>query len=147
MRLEESVAAKQGGRAIRDRLFLAMAQHRLGRAAEAERTFDEATRRTSSQGADDRPISWPDRVEYEVLRREAEALILGSRRDGRIDQGSRAAALSPPPAMGPKCEPDCGGSASQEQRRWLRDGVREDKFTVIGTDRLEVSDEGRPGRG
>ncbi len=81
-RLEESVAAKQGGRAIRDRLFLAMAQHRLGRAAEAERTFDEATRPTSSQEADDRPISWPDRVEYEVLRREAEALILGSRRDG-----------------------------------------------------------------
>ena len=68
--------------AIRDRLFLAMAQLRLGRAAESERTFDEATRRTDGQGADDHPCSWPDRVEYEVLRREAEAPILGARRNG-----------------------------------------------------------------
>ena len=35
-------------------------------------------------------ISWPDRVEYEVLRREAEALILGPRRDGADRPGSRA---------------------------------------------------------
>ena len=61
-RLEESVAAKHGRRAIRDRLFLAMAQLRLGRAAESERTFDEATRRTDSPGAEDHPYSWPDRV-------------------------------------------------------------------------------------
>jgi tetratricopeptide (TPR) repeat protein len=81
-RLKESVAAKQGRRAIRHRLFLAMAQHRLGRAAEAERTFDEATRRIGGQGAEAPPISWPDRVECEVLRREAETLIRGPRRDG-----------------------------------------------------------------
>jgi eukaryotic-like serine/threonine-protein kinase len=81
-RLEESVAAKQGRRAIRDRLFLAMAELRLGRVAESERTFDEATRRTDSEGAEDHPVSWPDRVEYEILRREAQSLILGPRRNG-----------------------------------------------------------------
>jgi tetratricopeptide (TPR) repeat protein len=86
-RLEESIVARQGGRAVRDRLFLAMAQHRLGRAAEAERTFDEATRRTGSQGAQDRPLSWSDRLEYEVLRREAQALILGPRQDGEGRRG------------------------------------------------------------
>ncbi len=76
-RLEQAIAAKQGNRAVRDRLFLAMAQHRLGRAAEAARTFDEATRRTDGDGAMDRPPSWADRVEYGLLRREAEAMILG----------------------------------------------------------------------
>jgi WD40 repeat protein/tetratricopeptide (TPR) repeat protein/tRNA A-37 threonylcarbamoyl transferase component Bud32 len=79
-RLEESVAAKPGRRVIRD-LFLAMAQHRLGGAAEAQRTFDEATRRIGSLRGDDTPMSWPDWVEIEVLRREAQALILGPRGD------------------------------------------------------------------
>jgi hypothetical protein len=75
-----TVPANPGRRVIRD-LFLAMAQHRLGRSAEAQRTFDEATRRIGSLRAEDPPLPSPDRLEYEVLQREAETLILGPRGD------------------------------------------------------------------
>jgi WD40 repeat protein/tRNA A-37 threonylcarbamoyl transferase component Bud32/tetratricopeptide (TPR) repeat protein len=82
VRLEEALATKDGRKATRALLFLAMAQHRLGRTGLAEQTFHEANRRVGGQGAEHHPTSWPDRLEYQVLRREAETLILGPRRHG-----------------------------------------------------------------
>jgi hypothetical protein len=63
-----------------------MAQFRLGRTADSERTFDDATRRADSQGADDHPYSWPDQLEYDLLRREAQALIRVPREPAAIPQ-------------------------------------------------------------
>ena len=56
------------------------ASARPGRRIGANLRRGEAANRRP--GAEDHPFSWPDRVEYEVLRREAEALILGPRRNG-----------------------------------------------------------------
>jgi WD40 repeat protein/tetratricopeptide (TPR) repeat protein len=74
--LNESIAAKQGVKALRDLLFLAMAHHRLGHTLDARRCLKEALPPIVTLRAEERPISWPDRVEYQILQREAEALIL-----------------------------------------------------------------------
>jgi WD40 repeat protein len=74
--LNESLALKGGRSALRVLLFLAMAHHRLGHTLDARRCLKEATRLIVALADDQRPISWPDRVEYQILRREAEALIL-----------------------------------------------------------------------
>ena len=75
MQLKESVAAKGGWRAKRDLLFLGMAHHRLGHTLDARRCLNEASRPVVALRAEERPISWPDRLEYQILRREAEAVI------------------------------------------------------------------------
>ncbi len=74
--LNEAIAAKQGRRSARDLLFLGMAHHRLGNALDARRCFIEASRPISTLPADERPVSWSDRLEYQILLREAEAVII-----------------------------------------------------------------------
>jgi hypothetical protein len=54
------------------------ANHRLGHALDARLSLEEASRPIVALRAEERPNSWPDRLEYEILRREAESVILGS---------------------------------------------------------------------
>jgi hypothetical protein len=56
-----------------DWLFLALAHHRLGHAAEAAQALQTARTRPAAAVA---PDSW-DNLEVELLRREAEAVITG----------------------------------------------------------------------
>jgi hypothetical protein len=74
--LNESIAAKGGWREQRVMWFLGMAHHRLGHTLDARRCLNEASRPIVALVANERPISWPDRLEYQILRREAEAVIL-----------------------------------------------------------------------
>ena len=66
--LNEAIKSFDSGHA-KSWLFLAMAQHLLGRIEEARRTLDKAVPWRE----------WPDRFEYFVLRREAEELINGGK--------------------------------------------------------------------
>jgi serine/threonine protein kinase/WD40 repeat protein len=79
--LDRSVAAHGAGGTQHDALFLAMAHHRLGHADSARRWLQKAfetppiaTRVPSASGRS----SWIPRVEIDVLRREATALIAPS---------------------------------------------------------------------
>jgi len=76
VQLNESIVANQGPSALRVLLFLGMAHHRLGHTLDARRCLNEASRPVVAPRAEERPISWPERLEYQILRREAEALIL-----------------------------------------------------------------------
>jgi WD40 repeat protein/tetratricopeptide (TPR) repeat protein len=78
VQLNESIAAKGGWREQRVLLFQGMAHQRLGHTLEARRSLAEASRPIVALRAEERPNSWPDRLEYEILRREAESVILGS---------------------------------------------------------------------
>jgi WD40 repeat protein/serine/threonine protein kinase/lipoprotein NlpI len=76
-RLSAGVAAHGKGGLPQDWLFLAMAHHRLGMADEARKWLDRAARfldrpdpRHPATGERD---SWSDRIETQLLRREAEA--------------------------------------------------------------------------
>src|SRR5262249_49095088 len=71
-RLNEGIAADAGRALASDYLFLAMAHQRLRRGAEAARWLAEAGAR--SEGAAP-PDTWEDRLEQQLLRREAEALV------------------------------------------------------------------------
>jgi tetratricopeptide (TPR) repeat protein len=73
--LNESIAAKGGRREQRALWFLGMVHQRLGHTLDARRCLNEASRPIGALRAEERPISWPDRVEYQILRREAEAVI------------------------------------------------------------------------
>jgi tetratricopeptide (TPR) repeat protein len=57
-------------------LFLAMREHRRGHPAEARRWFDRATQflQDESQGLS---YEWSQRLEWELLRREAQAVLSG----------------------------------------------------------------------
>ena len=75
-RFEEAVGfLEEGDRAFRawDWFFLAMAYHQLGKASEARRCLDEATRWKTSG-----PQQWNEVVETKLLRAEAEKLIQNS---------------------------------------------------------------------
>jgi tetratricopeptide (TPR) repeat protein len=61
-----------------DQLFLAMAQQRLGHAADARKALDSATEKVKGP-AGGASIPWPERLEYELVWREAEALLKGSK--------------------------------------------------------------------
>jgi WD40 repeat protein/serine/threonine protein kinase/tetratricopeptide (TPR) repeat protein len=66
------------GGLAKDWLFLAMAHHRLGHAEEARRCLDRAARRLDGgvlNGVSRDPVQPLDRLEAELLRREAEALL------------------------------------------------------------------------
>ncbi len=58
-------------------LFLAMAHHRLGHAAEARQWLDKMIQWEAKQKADAKPLEWQHRVGLEILRREAQELIEG----------------------------------------------------------------------
>jgi WD40 repeat protein/tetratricopeptide (TPR) repeat protein len=81
-RLTEAVRADGGQGSVLDWLFLAMAHHRLGRADEARKWLAKAAR-WLDDGKDRLPesrlfgqaIDWSDRLEFPILRREAEALL------------------------------------------------------------------------
>jgi hypothetical protein len=83
----------EGGRAY-GALFLAMAEHRLGHAEAARRWLEEAVQwieealqrkpasgeQAQSEAPESMPLSWELRLELQLLRREAEALIGAGRR-------------------------------------------------------------------
>jgi tetratricopeptide (TPR) repeat protein len=81
-RLNEAIKSHGKDGTAADWLFLAMAQYRLGRAEEARQALDKAARwmEQAEQGQlqDEHvklPLSWHDRLEFQLLRREAEKLI------------------------------------------------------------------------
>jgi tetratricopeptide (TPR) repeat protein len=73
-RLEEAARLGGEGPAPRGWLFLAMANQRLGRGTEARKWLDRA-----AAGAGSPSVPWQERLEYQLLRREAEALVGGPR--------------------------------------------------------------------
>jgi hypothetical protein len=67
---------------VPDRLFLAMALHRLGQTDKARKWLDKAVeqidRQKQNQFSEDAtatPLAWPVRLENQLLRREAEACL------------------------------------------------------------------------
>jgi Flp pilus assembly protein TadD len=82
-RLSEAVRASGGDGTYADWLLLAMAHQRLGHGAEARRWLDKAVRWLDRadwpQPKDVAPSpTWPERLEAQLLRREAEALVKGA---------------------------------------------------------------------
>jgi tetratricopeptide (TPR) repeat protein len=84
--LQRDLRFNTDGSATLDWLFLAMAHHRLGHAADAQTWLDKATQRLEQ---DDREQSkptgrarllWSIRLEAQVLRREAEELLKKGKR-------------------------------------------------------------------
>ena len=75
-RLNASIAARNDDGVYGDWLFLAMAHHRLGHAAEARQWLDK-TLQWEAKKADAVPVRWNDRMELQFLRREAQELIEG----------------------------------------------------------------------
>jgi Flp pilus assembly protein TadD len=69
-RLEEAVRLAGSEPTPRALLFLAMANQRLGRGEEARKRVDDAAAREKGGTA-----SWVERLEYQIVRREAEALV------------------------------------------------------------------------
>jgi WD40 repeat protein/serine/threonine protein kinase/tetratricopeptide (TPR) repeat protein len=82
-RLSEAVRASGGDGTYADWLFLAMAHQRLGHGEEARRWLDQAVRwmdRADWSRPTDVGVSptWPERLEAQILRREAEAMVKGA---------------------------------------------------------------------
>jgi tetratricopeptide (TPR) repeat protein len=77
-RLNESIAARNGDGIFQEWLFLAMAHHRLGHAAEARQWLDKTIQWAEQKQADAEPLTWLQRVQLQLLRREAEGLIDGT---------------------------------------------------------------------
>jgi tetratricopeptide (TPR) repeat protein len=69
--LKESVRLNPVGGSSFDFLFLAMAHHRLGKGIEARSWLDKAAQAHAKQS----PTFWTDRLEWQLLHREAEALL------------------------------------------------------------------------
>jgi hypothetical protein len=68
-RLNEAIAAQgKGGHAI-DFLFLAMAQHRLGRHDDASKSFAKAVSLMDAKAS--AALTWEGRLEWDVVRKEA----------------------------------------------------------------------------
>jgi eukaryotic-like serine/threonine-protein kinase len=82
-RLEASIRAAPGIGVHWRRLFLAMAYHRLGRAAEARQLLQEAVRWIEKNGQEKlakgaelkEPLPWSVRLDLQLLRRETEELL------------------------------------------------------------------------
>jgi WD40 repeat protein/Flp pilus assembly protein TadD len=69
--LNESIRLQANSGNELDYLFLAMAHHRLGKPDEARSWLEKATQVQAKL----RPVSWTDRLEWQLLYREAEALL------------------------------------------------------------------------
>jgi WD40 repeat protein/tetratricopeptide (TPR) repeat protein len=72
-RLNEAIATQSRGEHGIDWLFLAMAQHRLGRQDAARKSFAKAVSLHDEQGI--AALTWESRLEWDIVRKEAEALI------------------------------------------------------------------------
>ncbi len=75
-RLEEARQAHRKGGDVEDWLFLALAQHRLGRRAEARQWLERAVRSLETGPP---AMEWGQRLARQLLRREAEALLQGAK--------------------------------------------------------------------
>jgi WD40 repeat protein/Flp pilus assembly protein TadD len=69
--LNESIRLNPAGGTSIDFLFLAMAQHRLGKTEEARKRLDKAVAAHDKQA----PATWTDRLEWQVLHREVESQL------------------------------------------------------------------------
>jgi tetratricopeptide (TPR) repeat protein len=69
--LNESIKLNRAGGTAIDFLFLAMAHHRLGKPDAARSWFEKATQAHAKKP----PATWTDRLEWQLLHREAEALL------------------------------------------------------------------------
>jgi WD40 repeat protein/serine/threonine protein kinase len=84
-RLNEAIQTQEEEGTYADWLFLAMAHHRLGHAAEARQWLAKAVQEVDKalvqRGASTRDdsLSWHQRLEMQLLRREAEALLKGTK--------------------------------------------------------------------
>ena len=77
-KLTEALEAVGQEDAVRDWLFLALAHHRLGQAERARTYFERASRSISQatkQGAGGPRLPWSDRLEFALLRGEAETAL------------------------------------------------------------------------
>jgi WD40 repeat protein/tetratricopeptide (TPR) repeat protein len=82
-RLNQSIAMEPGGDPARTALWLALCHHRLGHAHEAqawlekgERWMEHLSRKGTPRGPHpNTPLTWQDRLELQLLHREAQALI------------------------------------------------------------------------
>jgi tetratricopeptide (TPR) repeat protein len=75
-RLDEAIRVRDRSGMWADWLFLAMAHHRLGHIQEARDFFDRAMRWWTEEhrgGAD--CLNWSEHLEFQLIRREAEALL------------------------------------------------------------------------
>jgi hypothetical protein len=52
-----------------------MVHQQLGHTVDARRCMNEASRPIGGPATEERAIPWPDRLEYQILRLEAEAVI------------------------------------------------------------------------
>jgi tetratricopeptide (TPR) repeat protein len=79
-KLQEAIKAEGKEGQVLSRLFLAMAHQRLGNKAKAREFMDQAVRSIDAETArvGKHPVSWLERAELQVLRREAEALLAGA---------------------------------------------------------------------
>jgi hypothetical protein len=79
--MESNAGSWRGGAKALNWLVLAMAHHRLGHAAEARTSLEQALQLAGRASPDQPPgVEWPDMtptdlLEIELLRREAEDLI------------------------------------------------------------------------
>jgi tetratricopeptide (TPR) repeat protein len=71
--LNKAIKLNQKGGTAADFLFLAVAHHRLGQADEARQWLDRARQELEKNP----PVHWSVQVEFQLFRREAEALIEG----------------------------------------------------------------------
>src|SRR5262249_11805126 len=76
-RLNTSITAQNDDGVFGDWLFLAMAHHRLGHAAEARNWLDKTIQGEAKKKADREPLGWVQRLQLQTLRREARELIEG----------------------------------------------------------------------
>jgi WD40 repeat protein/tetratricopeptide (TPR) repeat protein len=76
--LEEAMRLRSkfpGGKTVQEWFFLAMAHHRLRHTEEARRWLDKANTFLDKE----KPANWQERIEWQVLREEAEAVILAKK--------------------------------------------------------------------
>ena len=82
-RLNEAIQVQGGGGTPADWLFLAMAHHRLGHADEARKWLDKAAKWLDAANPTDpetgMALTWSQRLELKLLRREASALLRENR--------------------------------------------------------------------
>jgi WD40 repeat protein/tetratricopeptide (TPR) repeat protein len=79
--LNAAIAAQNGDGLFEDWLFLAMAHHRLGHAAEARQWLDKTIQWEAKRKDDAEPLDWVARWELQILLHEAKELIEGKAKE------------------------------------------------------------------